>query len=81
MLSETHSNSVVLFYISSYFVSKLIHFLLARAMTERLGRREVQDVVVNTLTPGYCFSDLTANTHGLTAVGFWLLSKATARTT
>lgn len=50
-------------------------------MAERLSSRGAPEVVVNSLTPGFCRSDLTANAHGIAAVGFWILSKATARTT
>ncbi|KAL2824222.1 hypothetical protein BDW59DRAFT_147666 [Aspergillus cavernicola] len=63
-----------------YYVSKLLQILLARAMARRLVPGDGRPVVVlNSLTPGYCSSGLLSNAYGLTAFGFWLLAKATAR--
>ncbi len=74
---------------SSYYVSKLIQILMTKGLAERLygssagldTAKESPDVIVNTLTPGYCYSNLLANARGVTAFGFWVLAMATARTT
>lgn len=59
-----------------------MQILLARAMAERvLGPKGMPDVIINTLTPGYCISNLTNDARGLTAAFLWLLTKTMARTT
>ena len=55
-------------------------------MANRLGdpRRDsngASRIVLNSFTPGYCSSGLTQRAHSLTAFGFWILKKTTARTT
>ncbi|RYP67278.1 hypothetical protein DL770_008645 [Monosporascus sp. CRB-9-2] len=70
-----------------YYVSKLMQILLVRALAERLRPSkgspvgEPYPVIVNTLTPGYCKSELLKDAHPAAAFGFWVLAKATARTT
>ncbi|CAF9934461.1 MAG: hypothetical protein HETSPECPRED_009229 [Heterodermia speciosa] len=69
-----------------YYVSKLLQILLGRELAKRLGdprRRSAgaSRIILNSFTPGYCFSGLTEKAHSVTAFGFWLLKKATARST
>jgi retinol dehydrogenase-12 len=88
-MSSEKSNLINRCIASSYYVSKLIQILMTRGLAERLCgpsagpdlAKESQDVIVNTLTPGYCYSSLLANAHSVTGFGFWVLAMATARTT
>lgn len=64
-----------------YPISKLILILMTKAMAKQLRSNGIDDIVVNTFTPGYCTSGLTDNIHGVTGFALWLLAKGTARTT
>jgi retinol dehydrogenase-12 len=63
---------------SSYMISKLMEILLAREMAARIQRN---DVIINSLTPGYCDSGLIGAIKGPTRLVLGLLKHATARTT
>lgn len=59
-------------------VSKLMEILLAREMATRVNKSEI---IVNSLTPGYCHSGLIDSITGPTRLVLNLLKKAVARTT
>lgn len=68
-----------------YYVSKLLQILLGREMAKRLrdrrcGSTDTSRIILNSITPGYCVSGLTDKAHFVTALGFWVLRKTTART-
>ncbi|KAI0147400.1 short-chain dehydrogenase/reductase [Xylariaceae sp. FL1272] len=60
-----------------YMITKLMEILLAREMAARIQRT---DVIVNSLTPGYCDSGLIDAIEGPTRIVLNLLKSATART-
>ncbi|KAK5996475.1 Short chain dehydrogenase FGM9 [Cladobotryum mycophilum] len=62
-----------------YYESKLIQVLLTKAMAKRMTGS--QEVVLNSLTPGYTHSGLCQNLHTVYYYAFKLLAKATARKT
>lgn len=71
----------------SYFTSKLLLILLGRELASQLVRPNHSlsspdpCIIVNFLTPGYCISGLTKNSHFPVSFGFWVMTKTVARTT
>ncbi|KAI2603105.1 short-chain dehydrogenase/reductase [Hypoxylon fragiforme] len=70
-----------------YFTSKLLLILLGRELASQLVRPNHSlsspdpCIIVNFLTPGYCISGLTKNSHFPVSFGFWVMTKTVARTT
>ncbi|KAG9654643.1 NAD(P)-binding protein, partial [Aureobasidium melanogenum] len=59
-----------------YLVSKLIDVLCTRALAERTP--SPYPVTINTMNPGFCYSELSREFNGF---AFWLMYKLLARTT
>ncbi|KAF9485524.1 short-chain dehydrogenase [Pholiota conissans] len=60
-----------------YEDSKLLNVFFARALNEKIRH---QALIINSVTPGYCYSSLRKNFSGLRAWVDWLMEKALART-
>jgi NAD(P)-dependent dehydrogenase (short-subunit alcohol dehydrogenase family) len=58
--------------------SIVLNVFFARGLSERLRDKPI---IVNTVDPGYCHSDLARHTTGLTAWAAWLLKQLLARST
>lgn len=72
---------------NSYYTSKLLQILLARALSDVLrkqganGDKDAGRIVVNSLTPGYCLSGLVSDAKGIHGILFKVMAKTLARTT
>ncbi|KFA53853.1 hypothetical protein S40293_01621 [Stachybotrys chartarum IBT 40293] len=62
-----------------YYTSKLLQILLSRAMAEAMSKR--YNIIINSLTPGFCISGLLNDAVGIQAAAYSLLAKVIARTT
>ena len=58
--------------------SIVLNVFFARGLSERLRDKSV---IVNTVNPGFCQSELSRHATGFTAWGSWLMQKLLARTT
>ncbi|CAA7262139.1 unnamed protein product [Cyclocybe aegerita] len=61
-----------------YFDTKLLNILFTRALADRLCS---QSIIIDTVNPGFCESNLRRTMNGVQAVFSWLMDKALARTT
>jgi len=61
-----------------YFDSKLLNVFFARELSERLHDKSL---IVNTVNPGFCHSELARHITGLQAWNMWLRKLLLARTT
>ena len=64
----------------SYPVSKLLQLLAAREIAEKITNKEPR-VIINTLNPGFCHSELARNATGTTLVRLKVMKYLLARTT
>ncbi|KAG6812770.1 hypothetical protein H0H92_000540 [Tricholoma furcatifolium] len=62
-----------------YPESKLLEILFCQAMNERLGPKP--SVIVNTVNPGFCMSEIRRDVTGMRWFATWLTEKTLARTT
>ncbi|TFK39479.1 short-chain dehydrogenase [Crucibulum laeve] len=61
-----------------YYDTKLLNVLFTRALSDRL---QTNSLIVNTVNPGFCYSELRRNMpSGIAAAGIWLMERAMART-
>ena len=67
-----------------YFLSKLLVMLAFREMSERMrksGKEGSRDVVLNTVAPGWCYSDLFREDPAINTMGMRVAMRMFARTT
>ncbi|KAH9477764.1 Short-chain dehydrogenase/reductase phmF [Psilocybe cubensis] len=60
-----------------YYDTKLLNLFFARALADRLRG---QPIIVNSVDPGYAYSNLRRNLKGIMAIVDWLMEKAVAIT-
>lgn len=64
-----------------YQTSKLLEVLFVRALAPRMEKSGKQKVILNTLNPGLCHSELTRSATGIAQLGMRLLKFLLARST